>query len=447
VTTRERTGRPQLLFAGWSSRAVLLALAVSAVVMVLGAAQKAPCAEHERYQKVFATRVCYTDISQLYAGRGLNLPFGWFGGENPAVSEIEYPPLTVIFMEATARVTHVLDGDTPQELAARARHAGQPIPKRPPWAPPSGTFYWVNAVALAVLGTLSLWLLAGLVEPRIALRFVPIIAPLILFEGFINWDLIAMFLVTVALVAWRARSPAVAGVALGLGTAAKLYPVLLLGPLVVLALRRRQLSPAVTAVASAAITWVVVNAPFFLIHRESWLTFWRFNSTRNVSLGSIWYALGLAGIHVPVHVANAVYVVLLLVAFAGVLWLGLRAPREPSYAALSLLVVTAFIVTNKVISPQYVLWVIPMIVLTSRRWRLLAAWAAVEVVYYLFIWQYLAYRHDTWLHPVYAVLIVVRIAMEVAVAVAVLRDLMAAEADSGDDGPGQALPNLRSRSA
>ena len=58
------------------------------------------------------------------------------------------------------------------------------------------------------------------------------LSPLLVFHAFSNWDLLAMAFASGALWAWSREKPVAAGVLIGLGTAAKLYPVFLLVPLV-----------------------------------------------------------------------------------------------------------------------------------------------------------------------------------------------------------------------
>ena len=36
------------------------------------------------------------------------------------------------------------------------------------------------------------------------------------------------------------------------------------------------------------------------------------------------------------------------------------APRRPRFGAMAFLVIAAFLLTNKVYSPQYVLWLLPL---------------------------------------------------------------------------------------
>ena len=63
------------------------------------------------------------------------------------------------------------------------------------------------------------------------------LAPALALTATINWDLLAVALTAVALLMWSRSRPLAAGVLIGLATAAKLYPVLLLGPLLVLCWR------------------------------------------------------------------------------------------------------------------------------------------------------------------------------------------------------------------
>ena len=63
------------------------------------------------------------------------------------------------------------------------------------------------------------------------------LAPGLLMHGTTNWDLLAVALAGLGLLAWARSRPMVAGVLLGLATATKLYPVLFLVPLLFLCLR------------------------------------------------------------------------------------------------------------------------------------------------------------------------------------------------------------------
>jgi uncharacterized membrane protein len=95
-------------------------------------------------------------------------------------------------------------------------------------------------------------------------------------------------------------------------------------------------------------------------------------------------------------------------------------------AQVAFLVIAAFLLTNKVYSPQYVLWLIPLAVMARPRWRDFLLWQAGEVVYYFAIWWYLAgFSEDSKGLPVgwYAAAIVIHLAATTYFAVIVIRDI------------------------
>jgi uncharacterized membrane protein len=122
---------------------------------------------------------------------------------------------------------------------------------------------------------------------------------------------------------------------------------------------------------------------------DGWARFYEFSRERGVDFGSPWFALSLMGIDLPAGILNGVAMGSFAVACGAVAWLALRAPRPPRLASLALLTVGAFVLTNKVYSPQYVLWVLPLAVLARPRWRDLLIWQGLEAAYFVGIWWYL----------------------------------------------------------
>jgi uncharacterized membrane protein len=139
--------------------------------------------------------------------------------------------------------------------------------------------------------------------------------------------------------------------------------------------------------------WLVVNLPVAIAAPAGWARFYQMSDTRAADWGSIWYFfeterwpfLGTLGI-------GALNAVSLAVFLAGCVLLGvviLAAPRRPRLPQVFFLVLAVFLLVNKVWSPQYVIWLVPLVVLARPRLWSYALWQAAEVVYFFAIWAYL----------------------------------------------------------
>ncbi|WP_324275107.1 glycosyltransferase 87 family protein [Blastococcus brunescens] len=171
------------------------------------------------------------------------------------------------------------------------------------------------------------------------------------------------------MLAWARSRPVLAGLLLGLGVAAKFYPLLLLGVLFVLCLRAGRLGTWATTATAAAVAWAAVNVPVAALAPDNWSWFFVFSRERPANPESLWnIALHvtdsrildgpLAAGETPA-VLNAVVTLCLLALAAGVAWLALAAPVRPRVAQLAFLLVAGFLLLNKVWSPQFSLWLLP----------------------------------------------------------------------------------------
>jgi uncharacterized membrane protein len=408
---------------------VRVVLAVACVAWLLALVQKAPCAADgwsgadTRY-----AQLCYSDLPYLYVGRGFAEGVVPFTDSGDRYRDLEYPVLIGYFAYGAAVLTQTLNGAP--DLERRSQVPPDAVGSAPGVEEERREFFWVNAVLLAPLLLLTVVLLAG-VNPRRpwdAMAFAA--APVLVLAGLVNWDLLAVACVAGAFWAHARGRPVLTGVAIGLGAAAKLYPVFLLGAFLVVALRRRELRDVGVTTAAAAGAWVVCNLPAVLVHLDGWQGFWSFNQERGADLGSVWLLaqqleIGTAG----VDTVNRVSLLLFAAVCVGVLVLGLRARRPPRPEQLALLVVLGFLLVNKVYSPQYVLWLLPLAVLAHPRWRDLLLWQAGEVTYFVLVWLYLggftssATAGDP--DPAYAAAIAVRVAAQLYLAVVVVRGVVA----------------------
>ncbi|MDQ1318864.1 MAG: hypothetical protein QG655_107, partial [Actinomycetota bacterium] len=142
--------------------------------------------------------------------------------------------------------------------------------------------------------------------------------------------------------------------------------------------------------AVTALTWLVVNLPVLLLYPRGWSEFFRLNTRRAADMDSLYNVVtsftgwrgfdpGL-GFWQPPLLLNAVVAVLFLSACAGVAYIAFTAPRRPRVAQLAFLVVAAFLLTNKVWSPQFSLWLVPLAVLALPHRRILLAWMTIDAL-------------------------------------------------------------------
>ena len=412
----------------WTPTRVLLLL--TALAFALGMVQKSGCYDrYWVYDEHRYSHMCYSDLPYLYTGRGL-AELAWPYSEDPQVRAryevMEYPVGISYFAYGAAWVTHWVVGSP--EVSVRSDQPTGDLVETRGVKKELRAFVVVNALVFAVLALLSAWLLAGVHRrrPWDAAAFAA--SPALVLTGLINWDLLAVVLVAGALWTWARGRPLATGVLIGLGAATKLYPLFLLGPIAVICLRRRRYRELADTVLAAAGAWLLLNAPAYLSGPKEWHRFWSFNSERGPDLGSIWLVISQAG-HTTVSASTVNHWSWLLFGSwcVVVALVGFRAPSTPRLAQLGFLVVAGFLLVNKVYSPQYVLWLLPLAVLARPRWRDQLVFQAAEVVYFASVWWYL----DGDLQPgggtdvgFYWIAILVRMLGELYLVVLVVRDLL-----------------------
>ena len=330
------------------SVSLLAVVACTAATMAVGTALKAPCASGDWGDQRQYLHLCYSDIVPLlYTEQltGHRLPFIQRCAPHPDSNCDEYPVLTMYFMRVAAWIS-----------GAR-----------------TAAFYFVNA-ALLLMCAIAIAVCLSLMAGDRALLFA--LAPTLLLYGTMNWDLLAVALATGALLAFFRRRDRWAGGLLGLGAAAKAYPALFVIPLTVQRVREREPDRAIGLFWATAFTWIVVNLPFAVVSPGSWWEFFHFNSARLPDFDSLWY-MTCSRFHAcpSTHAVNLSSFALFLILMAGV-W-ALKARRSPGFPTWTLgyPMVVAFLLTNKVYSPQYGLWLLPWFVLALPN---IWAWVAFE---------------------------------------------------------------------
>ena len=151
---------------------------------------------------------------------------------------MEYPVGIAYWAWGAAWVTHWLNGSP--DLDERSRQSVGDLSGTDEVRREVELFTWVNAVGFAAIALLAAWLLSQVNPRRPWDAAIFALSPTLALTGLINWDLLAVGLVAAALWAWSRDRPVLTGILIGLGTATKLYPLFLLGGILIICIRRRR---------------------------------------------------------------------------------------------------------------------------------------------------------------------------------------------------------------
>jgi uncharacterized membrane protein len=352
-------------------------IAASVLAALLGFAEKLPCSSGGAWNSFTGQfqDSCYTDIYPLYYTEGLS------AGKVPYYGHpVEYPVLMGWMMEAAAWLVHSVS-----DAYARGQD-----------------FYYVTVLMLAVC------LIAGVLATAATAHregggagwqaaLMVALSPGLILAAYINWDLFAMALTACGMYAWAQRRPWLAGVFLGLGVATKFYPLLFFGALFLLCLRAGKLREFGQALAGGLIAWLLINLPVALTATSGWAEFYTFSRDRGADWGSVWflfehYNLPVIG-NSSLGELNLITSGSFAVACVLIAALALAAPRRPRLPQLCLLLLASFLILNKVWSPQYVIWLVPLAVLARPRIWAYVLWQCAEIAYFFGIWGYFVYLY------------------------------------------------------
>lgn len=324
------------------------------------------------------TNLCYSDVIALYSAEQLNkgqLPYQtyWFqddGTGQQIKRYMEYPVITGMYMYGAAWLSK-------QWATARDN-----------WGIPGALdvvlFFNVVALGLALFWLVTMWATALTAGARRWAAWVAALSPLVIVHAFTNFDAIAIAMVALAMLSWARRWPWLAGVFIGLGVASKLYPGLLLIVLFLLCLRAGRMRAFAGAAVGAVLAWLAVNVPVLVAFPRGWSEFFRYNADRGADADSLLHLIAAGvGLRWNPNVLNVVSFGLMIGVITGVAYVALRAPTRPRVAQLMFLLVAGFLLVNKVWSPQYSLWLVPLAVLAIPQTRLLLAWMSIDALVWI----------------------------------------------------------------
>jgi uncharacterized membrane protein len=332
---------------------------VCLVTLLAGFALKAQCLggfDGREY-----SRLCYNDLQPLYGARGVQegvFPYvdGGLVADELTGGAIEYPVLTGVFMWLSGL-----------------------------FAEDANSFLVVSAALLAPFGLLVAYHLS-VMSGRRALLWAA--APAVVLYAFHNWDLLPVAASVAGFYLWSKDRSLAAAALFGVGGALKTYPLFFLAPLVLDLVSRKEARAGLRAAAAGAGTFVLINLPFLLINPRGWWATYHFHGERGPNYDSIWF-LGWPS-WAPERV-NLVTGGLIGASFVVILLYGwVRSRGDGAYPFLQTCgaLLAAFLLFNKVHSPQYTLWVLPFFALLSVSWLWWVAYSVVDLLVYVGVFRW-----------------------------------------------------------
>lgn len=451
-------GRHAVVGRHWFWTPLRVVLLIALVTLMCGWFVKAPCIQQYnnngtqqldwRANRQYVS-FCYTDIVPLYGSEQLDrsgtFPYqtSWPGSDGQT-HYMEYPVVTGLFQWASATVSR---GWVSLAGATGILPTGLPVV----------VYFDITALLLALAWVITVWATTRTARRRPWDAALVALSPLVVVQAFTNFDALATAATAAALLAWSRRKPTLAGVLIGVGAATKLYPAFLLIPLLLLCWRAGKLRQGWQTTGWAAVAWAVINVPIAIRSPSGWWEFFKLSTLRGADSDSIYSAISYftgwsgfdphSGPTQAPTVLNAVTAALFLIACAGIAWIALSAPRRPRLPQLCFLLIAVFLLVNKVWSPQYSLWLVPLAVLAIPRWKLLLTWMFLDALVWFprmafFLEQTLLAQHlddrglpEGW----FLGAVIIRDLMVIGLCVLVIRDIYRPSADlvrmAGDDDP------------
>jgi uncharacterized membrane protein len=324
---------------------------------------------------------CYSDIpifwnshlfeAHLWPYKAVNLQ-----EVNQVINPIEYPFLTGFVMWLLSYITP-LNGNS------------------------DGNYFIVNVIFISLLFIGSFFILNKLKDKSYKLIA---LAPSVAFSLFINWDMWVVYTLLVALYFYEKDEFHKSSFFLAISISFKLFPVVILPLVLILGLKNRNLRIALTYVGRVGAYFILINAPAAIYNFEGWSFFYRISSERGFGSGSIWEILDLIGVeYIP---DNLVFLICTFVLFIFITYFVYNFETRLKLSELTYYYIFAFVLFNKIYSPQYVIWLTflaALAVQTLRHKVFFAVWQITELVYHFAIWRYIHWQgygmHTSGLSP------------------------------------------------
>lgn len=363
----------------WRAASVLVIFAVVAMGAALVERQHCRVEGWSSPDQFF--HMCYSDIPVLFGSAAL--------GSDDAPSLVAavaadgplgQPPLLAALLWTVSSV--VPDGESAQ--AARA-------------------VFDVSAVLLTAALVVAVLCVASVAGRRRWDAAHLALSPVLVTAGLISYDLFAVALACVGMLAWSRQRIVTAGVLLGLAVGVRPTYAVLGVVLLAVGMRAGATGRVAVTLGAGVATYLglrVVLLPGWTGQLAEAFSTWRDSAP---GYGSLWLVPQMLSQSKPTNarfwysgggLSPTTATVLAILGFAAVcLWLlvlTLTAPRRPRVAHVALIGLVGCLLVSKSVPVQASLLVLPFVAWAGLRWRDHLIWAGTEVVYFVGVWLYIA---------------------------------------------------------
>lgn len=250
-----------------------------------------------------------------------------------------------------------------------------------------GIYLDLSLILLALVWLAIVAVVSSLSGSRKSDALVMALAPVVVLVGFQTWDLWAVLFMMLALLGYVRGNPALAGFMVGFGASVAFFPVVVLLAILIMAARHRFIKDFISALICAAIAWILINGTYMLTAWDQWRA--QFNTivdsnTEQSSFWNVWNDNIEPRTGVALDGGNVGQYVLLtmVLGLVFVLLISLLSRREPSVVQVMFLLLALYVLLAKDYSLNYVVWLVPLVILCRRNWIEFGLWQAVEVLYW-----------------------------------------------------------------
>ena len=230
-----------------------------------------------------------------------------------------------------------------------------------------------------------------------------------------QYDIFPAVMIILALYCFWLGKHKTAWALVALGAMTKIYPVVIAPIFLIYYIRNREYKRIRDGIITFAAVSLAIALPFLIVSPTSLLNLYTYHAQRGIQLESTYsafllvadklhltsvgleYNFGSWNITSPLantfaRLSNYILVILLFISY----WfiykqMNKGKPQIMRLGAYSLLAILIVLISSKVLSPQYIIWLIPLLPLSAGRWRY-AIWIVFVIIgaltYYIFPWHY-----------------------------------------------------------